>query len=121
MSVVILSEPCSAFQFTQPWAPCLAGSGVGTMTWHSAREHGLCHTVRARSFFHASFMYCITEPMKQRLYLKNESKLMSRRTFICLFWILSIRKYIWKYFLFCVIFESFHEEKRNIQVTGCGL
>ena len=31
---------------------------------------------------------------------------MNRRTFIYLFWILSTRKYTWKYVYFCIVFES---------------
>lgn len=66
----VLSKPCSALQFLQRWAACLAGSGADITTWHSAREHDLCHTVKARSS-HASFIYCITEPMRQKLILRK--------------------------------------------------
>lgn len=66
----VLSKPCSALQFIQNWAACLAGSGAGITTWHSAREHDLCHAVKERSS-HASFIHCITEPMRQKLILRK--------------------------------------------------
>lgn len=122
VSVAIVSKPCSALQLIPAPGTCFTGSGAGIVTWHSASERDLCPTVKARSFLFRPYLYNASLSLWSRSWcLENETKLMSRRTYIYIFWILSTRKHTWKYVHFCIVFESFREENQNIKVTGCSL
>lgn len=76
VSVVIFSEPCCALQFM-----AVLGSLFG---WFWSRFHNLAlckwawsvpHCEGKQFSFPASFIHCITEPMKQKLILRKRNKI----------------------------------------------